>query len=366
MKRKRSTWQTSALQAGGGSQSDFGSARALYGNKRPNRLKFVPFMGIQMEGKGALDRGQAAPEALDAAAKRGKFLPSWGPPEAQLVISGGGSRGVMRDFAQKMGLTPSNLGVMTDDEVRGLINERLGGVSTGRLLPYGAKPLSGYAHGVARPPDVGVGIPGPPPLPGALVPPPPPPGSLPEPPPPPTIRNPAPMGPGDGKAGDSGFGGGGLGSPVRSPPREGEGGGIGESKTPHSDPHRMITFESPPFPGSGSFSTPGGLQNQPPTTNLSSSRGPDIPISQPTPGSLSQAEITKVRGVRKEAIAEYEAILDATTLFMSQNPTKQESRERIRNLGSIRERITGAETALRKNRVTFVPYETPKKLKGKK
>jgi len=146
--RPHSSWQDlfgQSKQAPGGSQSDFGSARAIYGDKGNLRRRFVPFMGLQVEGKGALDRGQVAPEAVEAAAKMGKFLPSWGPPESQLIISGGGSSELLRQFAQKMGMHPDVLAKANDAEIRRVITERMGGDKQGRLIGYGVKPLAGYA-----------------------------------------------------------------------------------------------------------------------------------------------------------------------------------------------------------------------------
>jgi hypothetical protein len=139
-KRKWSTWQTQVSQASGGSQSDFGSARELYGGRRSLRMRFVPFMGINVEGKGALDRGQAAPQAVEWAARQGKFLPSFGPPEAQTIIMGGGSSQMLRDFMQKYGMQPSVMGELSDDELRVIVREKFRGADDeklGRILPYG-------------------------------------------------------------------------------------------------------------------------------------------------------------------------------------------------------------------------------------
>jgi len=149
MKRKFSTFHTDAITAPGGSQSNITSARALYGDKAGNRLRFVPMMGLDVLGEGSLDRGQVAPEVIESSAARGKFLPRAGAPEAQTVLSGLGGSELLRQYATKIGYTPDRLKELSDVELRAEMNTQMGGeeIKGSRIYPLGAKPLTAGASG---------------------------------------------------------------------------------------------------------------------------------------------------------------------------------------------------------------------------
>lgn len=126
MKRKFSVYQTQARQAVGGSQSDFGSARSLWGDKGAPK-KWTSFMGLAHDGVGAAERGDAAPEVLAAREKQGMFAGT--PSDFQQVASGLGTDEQTRQLAMKMGYSPEKVGNTPIEELKRELLIRFGGTT---------------------------------------------------------------------------------------------------------------------------------------------------------------------------------------------------------------------------------------------
>lgn len=156
MKRKFSVYQTQARQAVGGSQSDFGSARSLWGNKGAPK-RYAPMLGIAHDGVESGERGDSAPEMLAAREKQG-MLPGT-PSDFQTVASGLGTDEQTRQLAMKMGYSPDKVGSMDIADLKRELHIRFGSGTTdanydpvteeeearglkpmGTIFPMGGKP----------------------------------------------------------------------------------------------------------------------------------------------------------------------------------------------------------------------------------
>jgi hypothetical protein len=147
-KRKRSSWNSEALQAKGGSQSDFGSARSVYGPRGNPNKKFAPMVSIARQGAGAVERGATSAEILDQAKSKGIYLPSIGPPEAGLILQGGGTVQMLREFVMKMGMSAQQASGLTEAEMRAAVaSTSTEDAFQNKHLPIygmGAKPLAAW------------------------------------------------------------------------------------------------------------------------------------------------------------------------------------------------------------------------------
>jgi hypothetical protein len=261
MKRKFSVYQTQARQAVGGSQSDFGSARSLWGNKGAPK-QYIPMLGYAHDGVESGERGDAAPEVLAAREKQGLFAGT--PSDFQTVASGLGTDQQTRELAMKMGYSHEKVGDMEIDDLRRELHIRFGSGTAdvgapgtedeaklglkamGTIFPMGAKPGSG---GLGR---MGPGV------------------------------NPAPILPGA-----AGIPGGSLLSTPGTPPRG----------TPPPGTPTLTTTIGAPTPGNpttpppNAFGTSFGLGGAPPTTMLAGSMGtpgtpgPSTSLTTPRPSS---------------------------------------------------------------------------------
>lgn len=177
MKRKFSVYQTEARSAVGGSQSNFGSARALWGTKGEPK-KWAPFMGIGHEGSSAADRGDAAPAVLAAREKQGML--SGTPSDFQTVASGLGTDEQTRQLALKMHYSPEKIAGMTFDQLKRDLMIRFGEgtreteeddatatpeekarglVSQGKIFPLGGQPTYYGGPSATIPQLPGAGMP---------------------------------------------------------------------------------------------------------------------------------------------------------------------------------------------------------------
>jgi hypothetical protein len=136
---------TQAVQAKGGSQSDFGSVRSRYGNRGDPKRRFVMDIGVARQGQGAIDRGHTTNAIMENAKKQGKFPPSWGGPEDHGILSdiGNVSSQRLREYAQRIGM--KNLENYDDDAIREIVQQRLkpGGAQPTTIFPMGYQPLEG-------------------------------------------------------------------------------------------------------------------------------------------------------------------------------------------------------------------------------